>query len=93
MSIVRYYFPIPPVTTSGPMILICRRNQFLSLSTVFRRILLFTWLPPPIEWIEERLSMFNELLELNIGESAIVLRKLLGPMKLEAQHPDLGKPY
>ena len=48
---------------------------------------------PPREWIENRLSEFDELLELNTGESAIVLRKLLGPMNLEAQYPDLGKPY
>ena len=47
----------------------------------------------PIEWIENRLSKFNELLEINTGESAIALRKLLGPMILEAQYPDVGKPY
>ena len=48
---------------------------------------------PPIDWIEKRLSEFSELLELNTGESALALRKLLGPMKLEAQYPDQGKPY
>ena len=48
---------------------------------------------PSTEWIEDRLSRFNELLELSTGESALALRKLLGPMKLEAQYPDIGKPY
>ena len=42
---------------------------------------------PPIEWIEDRLSKFNNLLELNTSESALALRELLGPIKLEAQHP------
>ena len=48
---------------------------------------------PSIEWIENRISEFEELLQLNTSESAIALRKLLGPMKLEAQYPDVGKPY
>ena len=36
---------------------------------------------PSIDWIEKRLSEFSELLQLNTGESALALRKLLGPMK------------
>ena len=48
---------------------------------------------PSIEWIEERVSKLDQILELNSGESAIVLRKLLGPIELEAQYPDYGKPY
>ena len=48
---------------------------------------------PQIERIQKRLSEFNNLLELNTGESVIALRKLLGPMKLEVQHPEIGKPY
>ena len=48
---------------------------------------------PSTEWIESRLSQFNYLLERNTCESAIALRNILGPMKLEAQYPDEGKPY
>ena len=48
---------------------------------------------PPIEWIEGRLSKFSNLLELNTSDSALALRELLGPIKLEAQHPDEGRPY
>ena len=33
------------------------------------------------------------MLELNTGESAIAHRKLLDPMKHEAQHSEIGKPY
>ena len=48
---------------------------------------------PLIEWIEERLSQFRELLETNTNDSALVLHNLLGPEKLEAKYPDIGKPY
>ena len=48
---------------------------------------------PSSEWIESRLSKFNEVLEMNTGESAMALRKLLGPMKLKPQYPRCGKPY
>ena len=33
---------------------------------------------PSIKWIENRISEFDELLQLNTSESAIALRKLLG---------------
>ena len=48
---------------------------------------------PPIEWIEEMLSQFRESLEVNTNDSALVLHNLLGPVKLEAKYPDIGKPY
>ena len=47
----------------------------------------------PIEWIEERLSQFRELLETNTNDSALVLRNLLGPVKLDTKYPEIGKPY
>ena len=46
-----------------------------------------------IEWIENRLFGFDELLELNSCESALALGKRLGPMYPEAQHSNVGKPY
>ena len=48
---------------------------------------------PPIEWIEERISQFRELLEVNTNNSALALHNLLGSVKLEAKYPDIGKPY
>ena len=48
---------------------------------------------PPIEWIEEKLSDIHELLEQKTGQSAIALRKLLGPITFEPTYPDIGKPY
>ena len=41
----------------------------------------------------ERLSQFRELLEVNSNDSALVLHNKLGPVKLEAKYPDIGKPY
>ena len=48
---------------------------------------------PPIEWVQERLSQIQQLLEQNTGQSALALRKLLGPIKFEPTYPDIGKPY
>ena len=48
---------------------------------------------PAREWIASKLSKFNEVLEMNSGESAMALRKLLGPMKLKPQDSESGKPY
>ena len=48
---------------------------------------------PSIEWISGRVDQIDDLLQLNSSESASALRKLLGPMVLEPQIPDSGKPY
>ena len=48
---------------------------------------------PPIEWVQERLSQIQQLLEQNTGQSALALRKLLGSIKFEPTYPDIGKPY
>ena len=48
---------------------------------------------PPIKWVQERLSQIQQLLEQNTGQSALALRKLLGPINFELTHPDIGKPY
>ena len=48
---------------------------------------------PPIEWVQERLSQIQQLLEQNTGQSAIALRRLLGSIKFEPTYPDIGKPY
>ena len=48
---------------------------------------------PPIEWVKQRLSQIQQLLEQNTGQSALALRKLLGPIKFEPTYPDIGKPY
>ena len=38
-------------------------------------------------------SQFRKMLELNTNDSALVLRNLLGPVKLETKFPGIGKPY
>jgi hypothetical protein len=48
---------------------------------------------PPVEWIEERLVRFRELLERRTGQSALILRRLLGEVRLEPTQGDIGKPY
>ncbi len=48
---------------------------------------------PPVRWIQNRLNHIQHLLERNISESAMVLRKLLGPIELEPVFPETGRPY
>ena len=48
---------------------------------------------PPLEWIEERVTTLQEILERRAGKSALILRKLLGKIHLEPVKPDIGKPY
>ena len=48
---------------------------------------------PPVEWIEERLSRVRAVLEERTAKSALLLRELLGPIRLECVKPDLGRPY
>ena len=46
---------------------------------------------PPIDWIEDRLVQIQKLLEQNVSEPAMVLRKLLGPIELEPVFPESGR--
>ena len=48
---------------------------------------------PPQVWVEEKLSNIQQLLAQKTGQSAIALRKLLGPIAFEPTCPDIGKPY
>jgi len=48
--------------------------------------------PPPIEWIRERMSNVQSVLEQRTARSAQMLRDLLGPIRLELQTPDIGRP-
>ncbi len=43
---------------------------------------------PPIEWIQERLAKLKEILERNPDRSGLLLRKLLGPLRLEPTRGD-----
>jgi hypothetical protein len=45
---------------------------------------------PPVEWIKDRLSNVQEVLEERTARSAQVLRKLLGPIRMELVTPDIG---
>ncbi len=48
---------------------------------------------PPVEWIEERLTQFKDLLERRTEQSALILRRLLGQIRLEPTRGDIGRPY
>ena len=48
---------------------------------------------PPIEWIEDRLTNLQDVLEQKTEESALTLRRLLGPITLMPTKPDIGQPY
>jgi hypothetical protein len=48
---------------------------------------------PPVEWIKERVTTIQEVLERRAGKSALILRKLVGRIRLVPVTPDIGKPY
>ncbi len=48
---------------------------------------------PPREWIEERLTQLKDVLERNPDRSGLILRKFLGPLRLEPTRGDIGRPY
>lgn len=47
---------------------------------------------PLIEWIRERLSTLKEILERNVDRSGLVLRNLLGQLRLEPTRGEIGRP-
>jgi hypothetical protein len=48
---------------------------------------------PPIEWVRELVGQLQELLQRSPEQSAVLLRKLLGPLRLVPTHGDIGRPY
>ncbi|MBI4168655.1 MAG: recombinase family protein [Acidobacteria bacterium] len=48
---------------------------------------------PPLEWIEERLTQLKDLLERRTEQSALILRRFLGQIRLEPTRGDIGRPY
>ncbi len=48
---------------------------------------------PPVEWIEERLARMQEVLERRTDRSALLLRSLPGPIRLEPTRGQIGRPY
>ena len=48
---------------------------------------------PSIEWIAERINQLEVLLDQNTSQSTLVLRDVLGSIKLEATYAEIGRPY
>ena len=51
------------------------------------------FLAPPREWITERIGTIQTVLERRTERSALLLRKLLGVIRMEPVKPDIGRPY
>ena len=49
--------------------------------------------PPPREWLTERMVTIQTVLERRTAPSALLLRRLLGKIKMEPVKPDIGRPY
>ncbi len=60
---------------------------------ILRRSLTDSFQVPPRIWIEERLQNVQQILERNTGASALLLRKVLGPIRLDRVVPEVGMPY
>ena len=52
-----------------------------------------TFEAPPFEWIADRLGHARELLERQTERSALLLRQILGPVRLRPVNPQVGRPY
>jgi hypothetical protein len=48
---------------------------------------------PPLTWVAERVARLQEVLERRTERSALLLRKVLGRIRLEPVKPDIGRPY
>jgi hypothetical protein len=48
---------------------------------------------PPLEWVEHRIRALGELLERETARSALLLRRVLGPVRLVPTTPEVGRPY
>jgi hypothetical protein len=49
--------------------------------------------PPPVEWVVDRLGKFREVLEGETVQSALLLRRVLGPVRLVPVRLEVGRPY
>ena len=49
--------------------------------------------PPPREWLTERMVTLQTVLERRTARSALLLRRLLGKVRMEPVTPDIGRPY
>lgn len=48
---------------------------------------------PAIEWVGERLERVQEVLERETARSALLLRRVLGPIRPSPVTPQAGRPY
>lgn len=48
---------------------------------------------PPLEWIAQRVEHLQPLLERETERSALLLRRVLGPVRLAPVRPEVGRPY
>ena len=62
-----------------------KRAQVVEVHDVFRT--------PPVEWISDRVSKLQDVLEQRTVRSAQALREILGPIRMGLVTPDIGRPF
>jgi len=70
-----------------------RRNELRAELELLRRSQEAVSSVPPLVWIQERVAVLQEVLERRTERSALLLRALLGKIRLEPVTPEGGKPY
>jgi site-specific DNA recombinase len=70
-----------------------KAQELMSELTMLRQSRDRVFKAPPLPWIEERVATLQEVLERRTEQSALLMRKLLGKIKLEPVKPDVGRPY
>ena len=48
---------------------------------------------PPTEWIQGQLTRLIDILERSAERSALILRKLVGQLRLQPTRGNIGRPY
>jgi hypothetical protein len=46
----------------------------------------------PVEWVKDRLGTLQVVLERQAERSGLILRRILGPVRLVPVRPDIGRP-
>jgi hypothetical protein len=57
------------------------------------RLTIKVFCAPPIEWIKDRMTNLQTVLENRTAHSANALRDLLGPIRLDPVPADIGRPF
>lgn len=48
---------------------------------------------PPQAWVEQRIAELNKVLQRRTARSALLLRDVLGPIRMQPVYPEVGRPF